>query len=89
MNCHFCTRPDFTNGWVRPPLCEQHLELALIRGRLQRSGLHFNLRNAQREYQLAATGGYSWSFTIDRLPELINQMSPEEYLPAPLELETA
>lgn len=79
--CNFCPLPDFTNGWTNPPMCEAHLELALIRARLTRAGRRFTLSNVQWAYQEEAKEGFRWTFTIDRIPELMNQMLCEDFRP--------
>jgi len=77
--CAFCEGPTFTNGWTNPELCEQHLDLALIRARMNRTGIRFSIGSIQRYLVYAAMEGFTFSFTADQAPELVDQMQVEDY----------
>ena len=69
--CTYCEEPALTPGFIKPPMCREHYELALLISRLERHGLPVtvdNLRTFLTRHCLR------FAITTDDIPGLLQDM---------------
>jgi hypothetical protein len=70
--CHFCSR--ISELFTDPPLCERHIELAMVRSNLERAGTAFTAQTAAQELLRITRDGHSVVTRPHEVLELIGQM---------------
>lgn len=80
-HCIYCPRPIFTSG-LTTPMCEEHLELTLIKFHLRRDGQPFTPgRVILEKKRMEASGLFLFKFRFEDVVPLINEMTTEDYIP--------
>jgi len=69
--CTYCEQPTLTPGFIKPPMCRHHYELALLISRLERQGLPVTVDNL---CTFLTRHCFRFVITTDDIPGLLQSM---------------
>lgn len=71
--CKYCATP-VNNPYTTPPLCELHLDLAMLLSHMQKQNIPITLANAGTMLTRAINQGGQWTLTHQALPAAFNDL---------------